>query len=401
MTKPNIIFIFNQLQTDQIYTGGETRSKKILDYFHKSKNFKVRALIPKISSPNFKKYKKIIVGDNLIEKILSKPTILASLILYFTRTIETLFLIKKLKNKIIYTTGDFYCNTLPVFLTKLIYPKTIWVSWVYHINLNPFQRKSNSFFASTASYLFQRFSLLLIRQKSDAIFLLNPQVKKYLKDHKFDTNKIHIIGTGLDINSVKKQIRSVKYSNLKNEISYFGRLSPTKGCLDLPLILKNIKKKHPNIVLNLIGQTSPQFKTKLKNAFKKSDNLSNVRFYGFIPDKSDVYKILLTSKLIIFPSYEEGWGISLFESIMTKRPILTYDLDVFKYIFKNNLMMSPIGNIKDISQKATNILCQKNKQKIVKSIKACYKIATKYDWKSIYKTELKNIQKLTSGQFIN
>ena len=162
-----------------IYTGGETRGKIIATKFKKNKNFNVNVMIPEISTPSFKGFKKIIIGHQSFEKNINRNNLVSAFILYITRTIEYLSKITKIKTDIIYATGDFICDIIPSFFLKIRNPKIKFVVCVHHINENPFKRKSNFFIANIISYSFQRISFYLIKKSADTVFVINNQVKDF------------------------------------------------------------------------------------------------------------------------------------------------------------------------------------------------------------------------------
>lgn len=390
-----ITFLFNQLLSDSIYTGGEIRGKIIATKFKQDKNFNVEVMIPEVSKPSFKEFKKIILGHQSFEKNINHNNLISAFILYITRTFEFLTKISTIKTDIIYATGDFICNIIPSFFLKIKYPKTKFIVCVHHINENPFKRKSNYFIASLVSYIFQQTSFFLIKKKADLIFVINNQVKDYFLKRNFKT-KIVVVGNGLETQDIKNKINSLTKIKASNQISYFGRLSPTKGTMDFPIILSNILKKIPNTHLDLVGIALPEIKKPLIEKFHKYHCDDHYTIHGFIKDQTDVFKIILQSKVIIFPSYEEGWAISLFESIMTKRPVITYRLPVFIEIFKNKLITVPIGNTELMSQKAVNLIKDYFKPSTKKYIKDCYQIAQKYDWENVFNHERKSIINLVN-----
>lgn len=388
-----INFLFAQLSSGELHTGGDIRGLIIANFFKKNPKFKVTITTPKISQKSFNDYSKIIIGKSKFEKIINKQTLFSSFLIFIIHTFELLLNLKKIKADILYSTGDFFCNIIPSYFYKIFYPKTKFVVCVHHVNENPFKRKSNSFIANSISYLVQRFSFFLILKKADIIFVVNQQVKEYFLKRKFKRITI-ISGNGLDINQIKKEVEFSKNIKAKNHISYFGRLSPTKGSLDFPIILNKILAQYPNTHLDLIGMALPEIKKPLEEKFKKYGCFGHYTIHGFIKDRTEVFKIMRQSKVIIFPSYEEGWGISLFESILSKRPVIAYRLPVFIEIFNKKLTTAPIGNVDQMAKNAIYLIKNYSHKSTKEYIQKCYQIAQKYDWKNVYQLEKLSIQEI-------
>lgn len=391
MTTLSITFLFNQLMTPTISTGGDIRGKIIADFLKKEKKFKVKILLPKIGKKEFN-HRKIIVGQTIFEKIFSRPDVFSAFILFWCRTFESLVKIEEIKSDILYLTGDFFCNTFPAFFIKKKYPKTKIVVCIHHINENPFKRKSNHFIINVVSYLLQRLSFLIIKKTANSIITVNSQVKNYLKQHGFNQT-ITVIGNGLDISQIKKDLKDLKIKP-SNHICYFGRVSPTKGVFDLPEILSILLIKYPTLHLDIVGIATPEIIPKLIGKFNQYNCKNHYTIHNFIKEKKDVYKIISSSKVSVFTSYEEGWGISLFESLMCKRPLVAYDLPVFKEIFENKLATVPIGNIPKMASKIYYFLKNFHTKETQEYISNCYQIAEKYDWKNVFLNEKKAILSL-------
>lgn len=386
MTKSKKIYIFlNQLLESKLYTGGETRGAYILDYFAKDPQFDATLICPKVSQDIFSKYKVLTTGNIIPEPDFARQNLIGILFLYFVRAFESLRYINQLKNNYIYSNSDFICNTIPAFIVKFLYPKTKWTIIVHHINVNPFRRKSNKFIINVFSFLLQQFSFLLVRMRANLIFTDNHDVKTYLQSIGI-SKPIHVVGNALDVDQVLSDLSKLVNIKQKNQLYYFGRLSPTKGILDLPVIFSSVLKFHPNYQLHLIGHGTDVFLNELKGKFREHNCLKQVVFHGFLP-YIDSYKIILSSKACLFPSYEEGWGISLFEAMICRRPVVMYDLPVYHELFGNNILTVKIGDTQQFANQVINILSNNNSLKVKKIVNHCYSVSLKYDWKNVYKTE--------------
>lgn len=381
----SIFFFFNQLADTKIYTGGETRGRYILEYFKVDPNFKVKVICPKLAASNFEDIDVLKTGQLIPEEKLPLQNLFWVFVCYLVRSIETLRYISQLKNNYLYSNGDFFCNAFPAFIIRILYPKTRWIVIIHHININPFARKSNSFFRNTISFLLQQFSFLLIKLQANLVFTDNQDVKKYLLSIGIK-QPIEAVGNALNVKQVLSEIDSIGKAKVTNQICYFGRLSPTKGVLDLPEILANILSVYPDYKLNIVGQGADSFKDELKAKFKKYSCLNSVIFHGYL-SYPEAYKIILTSKVCLFPSYEEGWGISLFETIICQTPVVAYDLPVFHEIFGDNLITVKIGDTASFSRRVIQIINNDDINKVKKSIRNCYNISLKYDWKNVYQVE--------------
>ncbi len=391
--KQKISFLFNQVLTSEIKTGGEVRGKILADFFTQKSEFKTQIIAPKIAKNIFKGYSCLFIDQNKIETKLNQEKTLSSFILYFLRTLELVKNRLQIKTDVLYSTGDFFCNIIPSVFIKTKYKKTKLVVVIHHINDNPFKRKTTSFFTGLISYILQQFDLFLIKNHFDLIFVVNQQTKDYLIQKGF-YQPIVVSYNGLNFEQIKKDTLHISKIKPQNKISYFGRVTTTKGSLDLPIILAKIKKAIPDIHLDIIGTVSPNIKNQLAKKFKDYHCQESYTLHNFISNKKDVYSILARSKAIIFPSYEEGWGISLFESIMSFRPVITYDLPVFQEIFNHQLATVPIGDTDKFSIKTISIIKKFLKPSTQNYINKCCQIVQKFNWQNTFYIEEKAINKL-------
>jgi glycosyltransferase involved in cell wall biosynthesis len=390
--KKRIVFLFNQMLTANFGSGGDVLGKKMVDCFMKDPDFDVSIIIPKVCRDSFPKDKTHLLSIGPFERYLFKFSNIPSIFfLYLERTYYALKSILSLKADIIYTTGDFFCNVIPAYIYKKV-NKVKWVACVYHINPSPFSRK-NSFLRSFVSYCMQRFSLVLIRNSADAIFVLNKEVKNNLIVQGFK-NKIIVSGAGLDIYQMQRELGTLNEVKYNQRLVFFNRLNLTKGVFDLPEILSNVLQVHPECKLDIIGSADETTLHKLKEKFKEFGCLDEVCFHGFVKEKKDVLKLILGAKVFIQPSYEEGWSIVLFEGIMCNRIPVTYDLPIYREVFGDLVKSAPVGEITAFSKLVLEVLAYSN-ERYLKESAGLYSIAVKYDWKDVYKIKREAICDLT------
>jgi len=58
----------------------------------------------------------------------------------------------------------------------------------------------------------------------------------------------------------------------------------------------------------------------------------NVKVFGGVPDHK-MYKILCESKIFIFPSRFEGWGLAVAEALACSLPVVCYKIPALKEVF--------------------------------------------------------------------
>lgn len=301
------------------------------------------------------------------------------------------WLLKKLilkKYDLIYSSSDFFPDVLPAYEYKINNPETKWVSCVFHIYPNWLKRPGNKVVNLIGSEI-QNFSFSRIRKLADRIININFQVRDELVNkYHFDKKKIAINPCGIDLEYFSK-IKTTK-NNL--QVCFLARLAYSKGISDLAPIWEEVVKQVPKAKLLIIGGGSDEIKRKLKDSLadtKISDN--NVGILGFL-ENDQAYKILKASKLFIFPSHEEGFGISIAESLACGVPVVAWDLPVYREVFPDSVFTVKIGNYKSMARVIIKILEDNTESK--KVLQQGRNVIQKYSWEGIACEEKKIINKL-------
>ncbi len=107
--------------------------------------------------------------------------------------------------------------------------------------------------------------------------------------------------------------------NIQSEyIIAFGSPSSHKNIMGLVSAFSSLEKKHNDIILILVGH---QHNNKELQDYIISVNLKNkVIFTGFVPDEH-IFPLINGSKLFVFPSFYEGFGIPLLDAQSAGTPV--------------------------------------------------------------------------------
>lgn len=307
--------------------------------------------------------------------------------LYFYRTIKIFELLKSVRVDTLYTPGDFFCDVLPAFyLKKKLNAK--WVVNIYHINEPPFIRQGNTFLASIVSFLLQRFSFLFIKKYADVVFLINQKVRDVLVRMGFDPKKLIVTGLGVDFGKIQSAAGVSKFKVYEG--CFLGRLNPTKGIFDLPKIWKKVVEKIPEAKLVIIGG-GDKWVEKLRLQIKDLGLEKNIKLAGFVSEEEKL-KLLGQSRVFVFPSYEEGWGIAVAEATAAGLPVVAYDLPSYKEVFPDSLVPVKVGNTAAMSDSVLKLLRDKDEYEFWQ--KKSYNTVRRYDLDEIARKQWEIIKGL-------
>lgn len=389
VSSEEILIIANQFIDTEIKTGGERLLIEVIKRWES--RIRINLLIPEIGkdvlnnfnlSINFMVIPKSFIDDYKLYRRL----FFLVLPIYLLRAVKSIFIVYKsnISFYCVYTTGDFICNTLPALFIKKKNIQIKWVAAIHHINENPFKRKGNPFVISMFSYLLQQINLKIIRNNADAIFLLNSNVKDELIKLGFRESILYITGAGVDL----EYINSIANVEIKFDACFMGRLSPTKGVFDLPSIWQKVVMER-NATLAIIGGSTPNQENRLKKLILEKDLGKYIFLYGFLSE-NEKYLLMKSSKIFIFPSYEEGWAISILEAMACKLPVVAWDLLVYSEIFKDGILTAPVGDNAAFSDLILRLLSDES-YRLDRSKKA-YSVASKYSWDEVAKNMIKIIE---------
>jgi len=266
------------------------------------------------------------------------------------------FLIEK-----IVSTSDFFPDVIPSFFYSFT---AKWYSFTYHLYPIKFTLRD------MLGRILQVFSFLLFL-RSYKIVTCSSECENFLKKN-FRLKNILKISFGLDIDNYKNRVE--KNSNLV----YLGRIKKSKGVFGLPEIISIVKNKFPEIKLNIIGNGDKEDVDLLLNLINDFGVSSNIRLLHNLSDNK-VISCLNESSILLQPSYEEGFGLSVLEALASNMNIALYRLPVYEEHFKDfNLVYTEIGDKKGFAERI--IALTSSNQKISYSLK----LFDNFSWNGIF-----------------
>lgn len=162
---------------------------------------------------------------------------------------------------------------------------------------------------------------------ADLINVANSKDRECLLKLGVEAERILVLPYGLtDINR-----KALEYTSDNHQISsepkrlvFVGTFDPRKGCYDLPIIFEKLKRRSPNLLLRMLGtaglfQSEEQVSKHFPRALRKSLEIIP-RF-----ENSDLPRLLSGCDVGVFPSYHEGFGISIIEQLAAGIPVVAYN----------------------------------------------------------------------------
>lgn len=300
---------------------------------------------------------------------------------YLLRTLQAFKVLFLKDADIIYGGSDFFPDVVPSFFYKIFHPRTKWIQCIFHIYPDWKKRPGNKIRNAIAKYL-QNISFLFIK-KADVIVNINQQVKAELTKNGFDKEKIFVNTPGIDVEYFENL--KINEDILKYDGTFLARLNPSKGIFDLIEIWKKVVEKKTEAKLAIIGGGSNEIKNKLKSEIQKNGLEKNVDVLGFLENDRS-FSIIKNSKVFIFPSHEEGFGIAIAEAMACGVPVIAWNLPVYDEIFGENILKIEENNNDNFSEEVIELL--KNESIRISMANKARSFIDKYSWDLIAKKHL-------------
>lgn len=189
----------------------------------------------------------------------------------------------------------------------------------------------------------------------DKVILVSPYMRDCFKKD-FPYKKVNYLGLAFPRNINDNNLtKSNKYNLL-----YVGTIEQRKGIEFLikaiSLLPKEVKK---NIHLNLVGSiVSNSYKMKLDKLITSLKIKSYVTFAGRVSNEelNNYYK---NSRIFVFPSLLEGFGIVLIEAMGYKLPVIAFNNSAIPYTVKSNFngFLCQNKNIDEFAERINSIYC--------------------------------------------
>lgn len=245
------------------------------------------------------------------------------------------------------------------------------------------------------SHPFYKTAVTFSINKSDAVTSVSQSLKEDTQ-RLFNTKKdITVIPNFIDLDKYTPTTKNCQRDLLampdERVITHISNFRSVKRIPDVIHIFHAIQKEIPSKLM-MIGEGPEREK-----AEQLCTELNIENKVVFLGNSNEVNKILCFSDLFLLPSETESFGLSALEAMASGVPVVSSNSGGLPEVNINGLsgFLSPVGDIKSMSQNAIHILKNKTNLEVFK--KGAKSTALKFDihqivpaYEEIYKTALKN-----------
>lgn len=306
-------------------------------------------------------------------------------LLYSLRSFMTLFVKSKRQFDAIVTSSHYPSDVFSTFLLHLKNPKSKIIVYHHGISIPP----THGFILRTLSTAYNYLGTLLTARFGDLILVVNKNTKDFLLYFGVKNQKIVLTSNGVEI---PNNCSLPKEKSL--DACFLGWLDRRKGIYDLIKVWKKVCEKRPNSRVTIIG-IGPE-KERAKNFIVEMGLKNNITLPGFLSGY-EKYTLLKNSKLFVFPSYIESWGIAVAEAMACGLPVVAYDLPIYREVFEDKLVTAPIGDVNAMSSLVLFLLENPDVGKKIGQVGE--EFVRRYKWDTVIAKELSAIVLLIGKKF--
>jgi glycosyltransferase involved in cell wall biosynthesis len=135
-----------------------------------------------------------------------------------------------------------------------------------------------------------------------------------------------------------------------------------------------------------MGNGADKIVLELMNSIKDNGISSNIDVKGYVEAKQ-AYSIMKKSKIFLFTSYAEGWGIAPAEAMACGIPVVAYDLPIFRRLFPKGVFLCKTKNIDEMAEKACKLIENETYRKQQGNEGRSY-VLEHYTWDAVAENEL-------------
>lgn len=230
------------------------------------------------------------------------------------------------------------------------------------------------------STMYNILGLLLSVRFAHLIFVINAATREYILRLGIERKRAIYTANGVETRENGSKREKIF------DACFLGRLVKSKGIFDLLAIWKAVDNIRPNAKLAIIGDGPEE--ERINELAAKAELENSVTLLGFV-SQSEKHKIFESSRVFVFPSHLESWGIAVAEAMACSLPVVAYDLPVYKEVFEDKLVTVPVGDVAAMAKQVEFLL--ENPEVARKIGEAGREFVKRYDWSVVAERELSEI----------
>lgn len=229
---------------------------------------------------------------------------------------------------------------------------------------------------------------LQILKRADACITVSKTTAKTLIHNGVMENKIFLSGNSVTQKNYAKKNNSRKlYDGI-----FVGRIAKEKGIYDLIQVWRKIVQLKKESKLVIIG-SGPEL-SNLRKEVEKASLERNVFLKGGLKEE-ELYELMSESRVFVFPSIFEGWGLAIAEALACGLPVVCYAMPAVSEIFGEckSAFFVPPWNVESLTEKVLKIIFTSEKEYRKLSL-ASRTFVRRFDWVHVFERDLQVLRRV-------
>ena len=280
------------------------------------------------------------------------------------------------EKEIIYSSSDYWPDSLPALLMKLKNFKNPWVAGFFLFAPKPWEKdspyKGKRRLTGFLYWLMQLPVYLAVKKFSQMVFVTSePDVIKFLTK-KRGKDKVLVIRGGVDI-KLSNKVKEPK--NKLYDAVFIGRFHPQKGVMELVDIWMKVVEVNHKAKLVMIG--NGPLLAEVRSKICQYHLEKNIDLLGFL-DGIPKIKIFKACKIVVHPAIYDSGGMAACEAMAAGLPGVCFDLEALKTYYPKGMIKTPCFDFEGFAENILKLLEDKKLYKTIR--KEAVEWAREWDW---------------------
>ena len=163
--------------------------------------------------------------------------------------------------------------------------------------------------------------------------------------------------------AIEKPAAVKEFEKFYDFVFFAATIVPKKGIEEALAALAIVKRKKNDVLLNIVGRCTPEYKDHLLSIINKLELKENVIFNDYFISHIDMFQHLKRSKFAVLPNKIDVISGTIVEAMLLGLPIVTTRTTGTPYLNKDGetVLLTKIGNINELAEKMLLLLTSPEK----------------------------------------
>ena len=197
--------------------------------------------------------------------------------------------------------------------------------------------------------------VVAMHKHADAVIAVSEDLKARLEGYGVRVQLV-VNSNGLDTDYIGASLTGAPAQKVYDGV-FVGRHVPAKGIFDLVRAWGVVAESMPSAKLITLGSCDPGAMDGLQSLLADLGISDLVTIRGIV-DEDEKYRLIAGSRILLFPSYMEGWGLVPQEALACGLPAVVYDLPVYAENIKpcEAVFAVPVGDYREMGLETVRLL---------------------------------------------